>query len=164
MPKLQGALAILGRLCISLFFIGSAVRKILDWQANEIRITHLICDWHAYIQDQPMIESFLENLLPFNTLILIVAILLQLIGGLMLLFARHATLAAVTLLIYWLPMMVFSFRYLFVEKEGQIAEAEKLMTHVAILGGLFLAMSFHETEEKGVPQDEKNPMPFGKLS
>lgn len=164
MPKLQGALAILGRLSVALFFIGSAVRKILDWQASEIRITHLICDWHAYIQDQPMIESFLENLLPFNTMILIIAILLQLAGGLMLLFTRQSSLAAAALLLYWLPMMVFSCRYLFVEKEGQIFEVEKLMTHLAILGALFLVMSLNENEEKGAPQDEKNPIPFAKLS
>ena len=74
MNRGQKFFAFLGRVLISAIFLLSGVHKIMDWQGSETFITNLICDLHASIINYPMIETVLENLLPYNTIILIVVV------------------------------------------------------------------------------------------
>ncbi len=85
MSKIQKFLAFFGRIFISAFFLFSATMKIMDWQASETIITNLICDWHASVS-YPLLEKFLETLLPYNTFLLILSIAFKILGGLLVFF------------------------------------------------------------------------------
>lgn len=163
MSKIQKLMAFIGRLLLSSFFLHSAVSKILDWQASEIFITNLICDWHASIQSMPTVESFLEALLPYNTFLLILSILLQFFGAALVFFSYKVRLGAVFLALYLIPMMIFTNPFFFASSTVE-NDFQSLLLNFAILGGLSSLLAFGAGDlEKPIFDGElKGPNPFAK--
>ena len=163
MSKIQKLTAFIGRVLLSAIFLHSATTKILDWQASEIFITNLICDWHASIQRMPTVESFFEALLPYNTLLLILSIVLEFIGAALVFFSYKIRLGAALLMSYWIPMMIFTSPVFFGSSTME-NDMQTLLLNVAVLGGLFSLIAFGagQEEERVFDGELKGPNPFAK--
>ena len=166
MNSIQNFFGFLGRVCISAIFLYSAYAKIMDWQASETYITNLICDWHASIENSPLMESVLESLLPYNTFILILTIVLQILGSLMIVLSFHVSLGAVLLLIYSIPAAIFTNRFWSAESVSFSIELIDFLNQLAIIGGI---IGLIVKEKKGMlnfedfnSQETRSNHPFSK--
>jgi putative oxidoreductase len=165
MNRGQKFFAFLGRVLISAIFLLSGVNKVMDWQGSETLITNLICDLHAGIMNYPMIETVLENLLPYNTIILIIVVVLELVGGLLVFFGWRVRTGAVLLALFLIPTTLLVHRFWVFQGPERELEMIMVLKNAAILGGLLTLAVFgtgnsSESNSKGF----KGGSPFGKDS
>ncbi len=154
MNKIQKFFFFFSRITMSTLFLYVAAEKVLDWQMYEIGLTNLICDWHAAISNAPLIERFFENLLPYNTFLLLAALVLQVIGAALLFFGSHVRIAAGLLIAYLVPVAFFSYRFWITDRIAHAIELEQLLKNLTILGGL-LAILAIPSEKGGVPEGKE---------
>ena len=165
MNRGQKFFAFLGRVLISAIFILSGVHKIMDWQGSETFITNLICDLHASIMNYPMIETVLENLLPYNTVILIVVVVLELVGGLLVFFGWKVRTGALLLILFLIPATLLAHRFWIFQGPERELEMAMVLKNAAILGGLFTLTVFGKGDSlQSSSGGFKGGSPFGKDS
>lgn len=134
-------LTFLGRLCISLIFIVSAVHKAWDWDATERGVINVLCDWQGYTHHIPALQSFLSGLLPWITTLLILGTVIELIGGLMILLGIRARFGAFLLIIFLIPTTVFFHQFWYLDGMRRDLQVIMFLKNIAIIGGLLYILS-----------------------
>jgi putative oxidoreductase len=131
-----------GRICLSLVFILSAISQIFDWQESKLTLYNGLCDLMMFTPTNEMMQTLLGLAIPSVTIVLIVGVAIQLIGGLFVFFGLNVRLGAVLLMIFLIcSTILFShFWYL----EGTVREAQLMMClkNLSIFGGLLLVLAF----------------------
>lgn len=162
MSKIQKFFAFFGRIFISSLFLYCASVKMMDWQGSETFITNLICDWHASINFSPNIEKILETLLPYNTVILIVSIVLQILGAFLIFFGYQVRIGAMLLVAYYFPMMMATQKLWITDSVSLQADLIIFLNNLAIFGGLLLLLAFGEGPKQSEMIEHEEGHPFGK--
>ena len=142
MKGLQTVGAFLGRLFMSLIFIMSAVNKIIDWQNTERGFVSLLCDWHSYVSFSMPLQKFFAVLLPWVPFILIIATVIELIGGILLLLGYKVRLGVFLLLIFFIPTTILFHQFWFLEGLRRDMQFVIFFKNIAIMGGLLYVLAF----------------------
>jgi putative oxidoreductase len=116
--KLQGRIALLGRILISLIFIVSAIMKIMDPSATTTEMA--------------------ERGMTFVPAFFAAAVVIELVGGLALATGIAARFSAVVLFLYLIPVTVIFHNYLTDPSAQSILQLDMALKNVAIMGGLLM--------------------------
>ncbi len=132
----------LGRMLLSLFFISSGVFKIIDWQNSQRGLITLFCDWHVYMSSSLLMQKIFSSALAWIPAILMITTLLELVGGLLLLFGIKVRIAALLLIILLVPTTLLFHQFWFLEGYRRDVQMVMFLKNLAILGGLIYAVVF----------------------
>ncbi|MFA5250349.1 MAG: DoxX family protein [Parachlamydiales bacterium] len=141
MGKWQLTLIITGRTLISLFFIFSAVNKILDWTESERALTNVFCDWQAYTASSVFWQQFFSFFMQWAWAVLAGLIVLELLAGIFLLCGYKVKAAASFLILFMLCMTVLLHHFWFLSGEKRDLQLMFFFKNIAILGALFYVSS-----------------------
>lgn len=139
---LQVILAAAGRLCLSLIFILAAFNKIIDWQGAEHNLTNALGEWAHYTQGIEWAQKIFDELIPRVSLILLVSCLMQLVGGLLLLFGKRLRFAALLLALVLAPYIVLFHHFWFLQDAERSIQTSMFLQNLSILGGLLLLLAY----------------------
>ena len=138
----------LGRLFIGIIFLISALHIIGDWQSTETELIHSLFRWNGHAKELPSWLDIFQPALNYAPFLLVMATLLLLLGSISLLFSIKPRLGAFLLLLFLLPTtLVFHPFWFFDGKERDLQEV-MFLKNLAILGGLFLLLSFEKPGKK----------------
>lgn len=150
----------LARFFLSAVFLAGAINKILHWQESEKLLTNVLCDWQVYIGYFEEAQMCFSALTPWTPILLVLATLLELIGGLMVLLRIQEKLGAVLLILFLVPATVLMHQFWYIE--GSMRELQTIMflKNLAILGGLLLIL-LEETPSKSRGDDPFSSLRIG---
>ena len=140
MRMTQIVLIFLGRICISLIFILSAIHKIFDWQGTERGLINILCDWQGYAKGG--MEEFFMSILPWVPAFLVFSVVVELLGGLMLLLGIKGRLGAFLLLFFTAITTVIFHQFWYLEGLKREMEFVLFLKNTAIMGGLLFVLAY----------------------
>jgi len=142
MRVVQAILIWIGRIFISALFILSAINKVIDWQATERGLVSLLCDWHVYVSHFPTWQSFFGMVLPWVPALLVIATVIELLGGLLVLLGIKPRLGAFLLIIFFIPSTILLHQFWFLDGIKKDMQMVMFVKNIAILGGLLFVLAF----------------------
>ncbi len=128
----------LARILLSLVFLGSGIEKIFNWQDTERSLLTALCDWQVYAGFLLPMQECMASLVPWSAFLLLLAILLELAGGLMILFAYKEKWGAGLLILLLIPVTLIFHPFWFMEGGARDVQSAMFFKNLAILGGLIL--------------------------
>jgi putative oxidoreductase len=120
-PKVTLFAAPLGRFLLSLIFVASAAGKLTDWQGT----TQIMA-----AKNVPVIDVLLS-----------IAIVLEIVGGLMVLLGLNARWGAVVLLVFLIPVTVIMHNFWALPEAEQREQMINFMKNISIMGGLLMVVA-----------------------
>lgn len=139
---MQKITVFLGRVFISLLFIISAIYKMFDWKGMEKAFVRALCDWHSHSTGSQALQECFTEMLPWIPAILIVAVTLELLGGLSILFNFWPRFGALVLLIFLIPTTIIFHQFWFLEGVKRDLQFVLFLKNLAIIGALLYVIAF----------------------
>lgn len=144
MRNIQTVCFIIGRIFLSLIFLLSSFHKFLHWQSTESGLTNILCDWMGY---SSFFQTLFSELLPWSFLLLFFAVIMEFVGGALLLLGIKIRLAAILLILFLIPTTVLFHHFWFLEGIRRELELVMFLKNLAIIGGLFYFLAFDSKEQ-----------------
>lgn len=138
MKVIRLCLNVLGRFFISLVFLVGAISKILHWHENERFLMNTLCEWQSNVGFSDGLSDCLAQAIPLSPILLLVATLFELLGGLSLLLGFKEKLGATLLILFLIPSTIVMHQFWFVEGSAREMQLIHFLKNLAILGGLLL--------------------------
>lgn len=145
---------------MSAIFLASAIHKILNWSEAEKNLMNVLCDWQFHVGFSDQAQDCLAALVPWTPLLLVIATLFELVGGLLLLLGVRERLGATLLILFLIPTTVLFHSFWFLEGPARELQIVMMMKNFAILGGLFLVL-LHGAEGESGGGGDFSGMKFG---
>jgi putative oxidoreductase len=139
---LKSLIAFFGRLFISLLFLADALNKVFDWQATELMVHTALTDWLGFTLGLPFIQNILEMAIPFVPMLVALAFICELLGGLCILLGVQVRFGAFLLILFLIPTTLLMHHFWTLqglERETQLA---LFLKDVSILGGLLILLAY----------------------
>lgn len=133
---------LLARIFLSLVFIGASLQKFFYWTHSERNLIGALCDWQDYAGYPQSLQECMTSLVPWSSFLLIIAALLELFGGLMILFSYREKTGALLLMLVLIPATIIFHSFWFLEGEIREIQTAMFFKNLAIFGGLIL-ISIH---------------------
>ncbi len=142
MRIIRVAATVLARFFLSAIFLTAGVNKIFHWHESEKMLMNVLCDWQGYMGFSESAQNCFAALTPWSPLLLILATLLELVGGLLLLLGVREKLGASLLILFLLPTTILIHQFWFVD--GGLRDVQQMMflKNLAILGGLMMVILY----------------------
>ena len=131
---------VLARFFISLVFLAGAVNKILHWHETERALLNTLCEWQVHLGFSDGLQDCLAMLIPWTPMLLLIATLFELLGGLAVLLGVKEKLGATLLLLFLIPTTILMHQFWFVEGAMRELQLAHFLKNLAILGGLLLIL------------------------
>lgn len=128
----------LGRIFLGYIFIVGAINKILTWSDSLSQLDALFSDWQAYVTNISYLETMFAVLAPISSIVLVVAIALELVGGISVLVGFKPQIGAVCLIIFMIPTTVLVHHYWYLDGQARSLELIAFTKNISILGGLLI--------------------------
>ena len=129
---------LLGRICISMVFVTSAVSKIFSWDESVRFMTTALT---KMIAGTPM-PDFMHGLITFVSanavFFLILATICEGVGGLLVLLGVKVQFGAILIILFIVPVTLIMHPFWLEVGPERITQLAHFMTNLAILGGLFI--------------------------
>lgn len=135
-------LTFLGRVCLSLIFIISAVGKILNWEANHQFLVNALCNWVSTTASIPTVQPWLERLIPHTPFLLILAAAFEALGGLLIFLGIKVRLGAFLLLLFIIPTTILLHAFWMVPPSEKELQVIMFLKNISIMGGLLLLLAY----------------------
>ncbi len=152
---------VLARFFISAVFLAGAVGKILNWHDTEKNLMNTLCDWQGYIGFSESAQGCIATITPWTPLLLIVATLCELIGGLLVLLGIKEKLGAGLLILVLIPVTILMHQFWFVDGSARELQTIMFLKNLAIIGGLIMIVLHGAQAKSGGGGDSFPPMKFG---
>lgn len=131
----------LGRILISLIFILLGVFTIIYWDIADTELSGVLTYWEHALREKDTNNMF-AWFLSMRYIILIVAIFLQLLGGILLFFSAQVRLGAFLLLLYLIPATILYQHFWFLEGDKLMPTMLMFFKNLAIIGGLLVVLAY----------------------
>ncbi len=141
--------AAIARFLMSAIFLASALKTILNWSETEKNLIGILCDWQMYASFSDDVQVCFTFLTPWSPLLLVVAVLLTLIGGLLVLLGMKEKLGAFLLILFLIPATILYHPFWFLDGETKDLQTIMFLKNLAILGGLLLMVLHGGQSGKG---------------
>lgn len=138
----KSSIGFLGRALFSIIFIASAVNQLFDWQGTMQYLNHGMTNWLALNVGSELLQSFLEWGLANASLLLIVAIIFQLIGGLMVFLGLWVRLGALLLLLFLIPASLIFHDFWQLQGADRMMQMIMFMKNISIIGGTLFLIAY----------------------
>jgi putative oxidoreductase len=142
MKGLKKLALFLARIFMSLVFILSAANKFFNWQKAETSMNNVFYDWQNHVSFSITLQQGFANLVAWSQEILILATIVELIGGMLIFLGWKPKLGAFLLLLFFLPTTFLLHSFWFLDGAKQDAQMAMFLKNLAICSGLFLIMVF----------------------
>lgn len=156
MKVLRSSAILLARFLISVVFLAAALDKIFHWHEAEKALSNTLCEWQTYLGFAEGLQSCFAIVAPWSPLILIVATLFELMGGLLILLGVREKWGAGLIMVVLVPMTFLMHPFWFIEGAERELQTLFFLKDLGLLGGLIL-VALHGVQAKG------NPSPFASL-
>lgn len=131
---------VLARFFISLVFLAGAVNKILHWHETERSLMNTLCEWQSNIGFSDGLQDCLAAMIPITPILLLVATLFELLGGLSVLLGVKEKLGATLLILFLIPTTILIHQFWFIEGTARELQLAHFLKNLAILGGLLMIL------------------------
>lgn len=138
----------LGRTLLSLIFLVTGVAQIFYWEQAESELAYALANWELHAGTARGVGDFLTALTSTVPIILIIAIVFQLVGGVFLFFHYRVRLAAFLLLIYLLWNTIVFQPFWYLEGHDMARSMLLFLKNTAIMGGLFIVLGLGKGPQK----------------
>ncbi len=139
---LKNFIAFLGRFCLSLIFIASAVSKIVNWQGSEQLVLEHLTNLSTYGLGISWLQQLIELVTPMVPALLIAAVFCELVGGLCLLLGLQVRFGAFLLIVFLIPTTLLMHHFWFLQEPARGLETVMFLKNLSILGGLLVVLAF----------------------
>lgn len=136
----------LGRACLSLIFISGAFNKILNWEESHEYLIGGLNLWLSATSSMPQVQPWLEMVFPMTPFLLILATLLEGLGGLFLFLGVKPRLGAFLLLLFIIPTTILLHFFWIVPSAEKELQMIMFLKNLSIVGGLLLFLAYGEKE------------------
>lgn len=126
----------IARFCMSSIFLASGMHKILHWDEVEKNFIDILFEWQGYIIFSDSIVELCSMAIGWAPFLLGATVLLEFIGGLLLLLGTYQKWGATLLLFVLLPTTILMHPFWAFEGTAKDLETLLFMKNLAILGGL----------------------------
>ena len=149
----------LARFFLSALFTYSASSQLLHWHETETLVMNALCDWQSYMGFSQSAQDCLVALMPWSSVLVIVAIILEFSGGLMVLLGIRERFGAGLLLLFFIPATLLFHAFWFLEGSARELQAAMFCKNLAICGGLIL-IALNGAQIKDSPDHSGGGMGF----
>lgn len=143
----RSASIVMARLSLSLIFILSSVQKMFTWHATETQLFEVLSDWVTRLSYSEWATRTFAALIPWTPIILMAAILLEFVGGILVLLGVREKLGAGLLIAFLVPTTLIMHPFWY--HDGLQSELQSIMflKNFAMIGGL-LMVAVHGAQAK----------------
>ena len=145
MQKLFG---FLGRLCFSVIFIVAGINKILNWDASEQYLVNQMLDVLAKSYHQGWAQALFDQVLPLAPTLLVIATIVELLGGLLVLTGFQVRLGAFLLCVFLIPVTFLFHNFWSLQGSEQQLQMIMFMKNLSIFGGGLILIAFGKGPKK----------------
>lgn len=131
---------VLARFLISLVFLAGGINKILHWRDVERAVLTSLGEWQSRIGFIDGMQDFFLFLIGWTPLLLLIATLFELCGGLSVLLGIKEKWGAAMLILFLIPSTIIMHEFWFAEGALREMQLTHFLKNMAILGGLFLIL------------------------
>lgn len=128
----------LGRVCLSVIFIFSFIHKILNWEESYAYLKESLSYWTAYSASAYQIQSFVESLIAFAPVLLLLAMIFEGLGGVLVLVGIKVKAGALLLILFLIPTTLICHPFWLLPNSKQELQMTMFLNNLSILGGLFI--------------------------
>lgn len=142
MHVIQSLIAFLGRALLSIIFISAGIHKLFDWQGTLQYFTQGLNSWLALNVGNASLQSMIEFGLGNAQLILTIATILEIVGGLFVFLGIWTRLGALMLIVFLIPTSFAMHHFWQLQEPERQLQMINFMKNVSIIGGLFVVLAF----------------------
>lgn len=142
----------LARIFLSAVFLGAGLEKIFNWQETERNLLTALCEWQGYAGHFLPMQECMASLVPWSAFLLLLATLLEISGGLMILFGYKEKMGAGLLILLLIPITLIYHPFWFLEGGIRDVQSAMFFKNLAILGGLILVV-LYGAQTRGESED-----------
>ncbi|GAB5412278.1 MAG: hypothetical protein ChlgKO_13920 [Chlamydiales bacterium] len=135
----------IGRIFISSVFIISALNKIFDWDEVLDSFTSTLNEWIFFGGNLPWMDEGVALMMEYAPILMIVAVAIELVGGLSLLFGIRPRFGAGLLIIFLIPATLLYHHFWFLYGDERDLQLVMFLKNCAIIGGLMQVSSMGRT-------------------
>ena len=134
----QRFVIVIGRIFEGDIFIIGALDKILNWSDSLAQLDAVFSDWKAYVTNIGFLEGAFNVLAPMSSVILVIAVALELVGGISVVIGFKPQFGAFCLILFMIPTTVLVHHYWYLDGQTRLLELIAFTKNISILGGLFV--------------------------
>lgn len=138
----KSLIGFLGRALFSIIFISSALNQIFDWQGTMQYFNQGMTDWLALSAGSESQQNFFEWGLANAGLLLAVAVIFQLVGGLMVFFGLWVRFGALLLFLFLIPTTYIFHHFWQFQGPDRMMQMIMFMKNISIIGGTLYLMAY----------------------
>ena len=154
MNLIQSLIAFLGRALLSIIFIASGINQMLNWQNAEQYFIKGLTDWLALNVGNPAFQDAIEFGLAHSFLCILLAVVFQVIGGLLVFLGLWVRLGSFLLIIFLIPATLAFHHFWQLQEPNREMQMINFMKNVSILGGLLILLALG----KGRKSEKSHPI------
>lgn len=144
----------IARFFSSAVFLAGAVKNILFWHETERGILDVLADWQSHFGFSQELQIFFSILISWGSVLLLLATIFMLAGGLMLLLGVREKLALSLLIVFLIPATVLYHPFWWVDGVAHELQTVMFLKNLAILGCLLQLLVREEPQEAMRMHDE----------
>jgi putative oxidoreductase len=148
MKLLETIALLLGRVCVSGYFLLNVVHQIINWHEVETDFIALIYNWNTYVSFSPTLQQIFQFILTWESPALMIGVIFEIVGAAFVLLGTKSKLGGWLLILYFLPMTIFVYHFWFLMGANEEIAFAHFMQNIAIVGGLFFIAAFGARKEK----------------
>lgn len=142
MNGFQKVAGFLGRLCISIIFILAAINQFMNFDGAEQNLVNALCNLMTYMHGVQWAQTWLDFFMQYTSILLIVAAVFEILGGLLVLFGIKVRLGATLLILFLIPTTFVFHHFWYLEGDEKGLQTIMFLKNLSIFGGLLLILAF----------------------
>lgn len=142
MSRMQAFVLIVGRFLLSFIFILAAANKVIDWSGSEDALITQLNLALDYYKDVEWLSNLIEYCIEYASVMLLLALVFEIIGGLLVFFGVKVRLGAVLLLLFLIPTTFFFHDFWTLEGVERKLQTSMFLKNLSIFGGLLILLVF----------------------
>ena len=145
---IQILISTVSRFCISAVFLAGAIKNILNWHETEKSIMSVFADWQSHVGFSQEAQFLFSFFITWSSVLLLIATVFMLAGGLLLLLGAREKLATYLLIAFLIPATLLYHPFWWVDGVEREVQAVMFLKNLAIFGALLqMAVKREEREE-----------------
>lgn len=129
---------VVARFLISLIFLSAGINKIIHWHETERALLNTLCEWQSNIGFFDSLQECFAKMISITPILLIVATLLEFLGGLSVLLGIKEKIGATLLILFLIPTTIIMHQFWFIEGSAREVQMTHFLKNLAIIGGLLM--------------------------
>lgn len=161
MSALQKFIVVIGRILLSFIFLLAAVNKIIDWHGSEDALIQAMNHTLSAFQGVDWLQDSISFLIPWASMLLVIALVFELVGGLFLFFGVKVRFGALLLLLFLIPTTFFFHSFWTFQDADRHLQMTIFLKNLSIFGGLLLVLAYGACSHKRPKHEHIEMEPSG---